>query len=272
MERSAHPTRRVAATAAAAAAVAQGSSATGARTDGGRGCVSAATVVLVHGAWHDASSWDRVMPLLDAAGVSWRALDLPSVHPLPALPGLADDVAAVTALVDDVGGPVVLVGHSYGGVVISAVGHHSRVRHLVYLSAFAPDEGETVLEIGIGDPPPLTVEAVRFGDDGTMTIDPALAVATFYDDVERTEADRRAAALRATTAAVFTDPAGPPAWRTVSSTAVVCTVDRAISVDRLEQMAARTGGDIVRWVSSHSPFLSRPNDVAALLARLADAP
>src|SRR5262245_48494680 len=232
----------------------------------------AAIVVLVHAAWHDASCWDLVTPLLDAAGVSWRAVNLPSVQPLPALPGLDADVAAVTALVDDVDGPVVLVGHSYGGVVISAVGHHPRVRHLVYLSAFAPDEGETVLDIGIGDPPPLTVEAVRFEDDATMTIDPALAVATFYHDVESAEADRRAATLRATTAAVFTIAAGPPAWRTVSSTSVVCTEDRAISVDRLEQMAARTGGDIVRWVSSHSPFLSRPNDVAALLDRLAEAP
>jgi pimeloyl-ACP methyl ester carboxylesterase len=234
--------------------------------------VSAATVLLVHGAWHDASSWDRVTPLLDAAGVSWRALDLPSVHPLPTLPQLADDVAAVTALIDGFDGPAVLVGHSYGGVVISAAGHHPRVRHLVYLAAFAPDEGETVLDLGIGDPPPLTVEAVRFDDDGTMSIDPALAVATFYHDVEPTEADRRAAALRATTAAVFSDPAGSPAWRTIPSTAVVCTDDRAISVDRLEQMAARTGGDIVRWASSHSPFLSRPADVAELLAGLASAP
>ena len=233
--------------------------------------MSAATVVLVHGAWHDASTWDRVTPLLDAAEVSWQALDLPCVHPLPMLPQLADDVAAVTALIDDVVGPVVLVGHSYGGVVISAAGHHPQVHHLVYLAAFAPDEGETVLDLGIGDPPPLSVEAVRFDDDGTMSIEPAMAVATFYHDVEPAEADRRVSALRATTAAVFSDPPGPPAWRTVSSTAVVCTEDRAISVDRLEQMADRTGGDIVRWASSHSPFLSRPADVAALLTGLASS-
>ena len=91
----------------------------------------AATVVLVHGAWHDASTWDRVTPLLDTAGVSWRALDLPSVNPLPMLPKLADDVAAVIAVIDDVDGPAILVGHSYGGVVISAAGHHRQVRHLV---------------------------------------------------------------------------------------------------------------------------------------------
>jgi pimeloyl-ACP methyl ester carboxylesterase len=231
--------------------------------------VSAATIVLVHGAWHDASSWDRVTPLLDAAAVAWRAVELPSVDPLPTLPQLTDDVAAVTALVDNIDGQVVLVGHSYGGMVISAAGHHRRTRHLVYLAAFAPDVGETVLDLGIGDPPPLTVEAVRFDDDGTMSIDPALAVATFYHDVEPAEADRRVLALRATTAAVFTEPAGPPAWRTVPSTAVVCTEDRAISVDRLEEMAARTGGDVVRWACSHSPFLSRPANVAEVLSRLA---
>ena len=233
--------------------------------------MSAAKVILVHGAWHDASTWDLVTPLLDAAGVSCRVLDLPSVHPLPTLPQLADDVTAVTAVVDDVDSPAILVGHSYGGVVISAAGHHPHVRHLVYLAALAPDEGETVLDLGIGDPPPLTVEAVRFDDDGTMSIEPAMAVATFYHDVEPAEAARRVSALRATTAAVFSNPAGPPAWRTVSSTAVVCTEDRAISVDRLEQMAARTGGEVVRWASSHSPFLSRPADVAALLAGLASS-
>jgi pimeloyl-ACP methyl ester carboxylesterase len=231
--------------------------------------VSAATVVFVHGAWHDTSAWDRVTPLLDAAGTSWRALDLPSVDPLPDLPQMADDIAAVTALIEDVDGPVVLVGHSYGGMVISGAGHHPQVRHLVYLAAFAPDEGETVLDLGIGEPPPLTVEAVRFEDDGTMTIDPALAVATFYHDVEPAEAERRAAALRATTAAVFSDSAGPAAWRTVPCTAIVCTEDRAISVDRLEQMADRTGGEVVRWASSHSPFLSRPAEVAALVGGLA---
>jgi pimeloyl-ACP methyl ester carboxylesterase len=233
--------------------------------------MSAAAVVLVHGAWHDASAWNRVTPLLDAAGVVWRAVDLPSVHPLPLLPQLADDVAAVTAVIDEIDAPVVLVGHSYGGVVISAAGHHPKARHLVYLAAFAPDEGETVLDLGIGNPPPLTVEAVRFDDDGTMSIDPSLAVATFYHDVEPAEAERRVAALRTTTAGIFSDAAGTPAWRTVPSTAVVCTEDRAISVDRLEQMADRTGGDVVRWASSHSPFLSHPADVAALLADLASA-
>jgi pimeloyl-ACP methyl ester carboxylesterase len=168
--------------------------------------VSAAVVVLVHGAWHDASTWDRVTPLLDDGGVAWRALDLPSVYPSPTLPQLADDIAAVTTLLDGIDSPVVLVGHSYGGMVISAAGHHPLVRHLVYLSAFAPDEGENVLDLGIGDPAPLTVEAVNFHDDGTMSIDPALAVATFYHDVEPAEADRRVSALRATTAAVFSAP------------------------------------------------------------------
>ena len=106
-----------------------------------------------------------------------------------------------------------------------------------------------------------------------MSINPAMAVArTFYHDVEPAEAERRVSALRATTAAIFSDPAGPPAWRTVPSTAVVCTEDRAISVDRLEQMADRTGGDAVRWASSHSPSLSRPADVAALLTGLVSSP
>jgi alpha/beta hydrolase family protein len=133
------------------------------------------------------------------------------------------------------------------------------------VAAFAPDEGGNVLDLGIGDPPPLTVQAVRFNDDGTMSIDPAkAAVDTFYRNVEPAEAERRA--LRVTTAAIFSEPAGPPAWRTVPSTAFVCTEDRANSVDRLEQMADRADADVVRWASSHNPFLSRPSDVATLLA------
>ena len=100
-----------------------------------------------------------------------------------------------------------------------------------------------------------------------MSIDPAMAaVDTFYRDVEPAGAERRVSALRVTTAAIFSVPAGPPAWRTVPSTAFVCTEDRAIGVDRLEQMADRADADVVRWASSHSPFLSRPSDVATLLA------
>lgn len=227
-------------------------------------------VVLVHGAWHDAGTWNLVVPLLNSAGIAVRTITLPSCNPGPTLPGLADDAAAVGALVDDIGEHVVLVGHSYGGMVISAAGHHDAVDHLVYLAAFCPAEGETVVDLAVGEPPPLTASALQFNDNGTMTIDPAMAIATFYEDVEPDEAARRTARLTATTASVFTTPSGPPAWTTKPVTSVICAKDRAISLDRVQDMAARANGATVQWDTSHSPFVSQPRLVADLLRSLVD--
>jgi pimeloyl-ACP methyl ester carboxylesterase len=230
---------------------------------------STPVVVLIHGAWHDQSTWDHVVPLLATTPVATRALTLPSTAPGPELPGLDHDVAAVVALLDTIDRPVILCGHSYGGMVISAAGHHRNVKHLVYLAAFAPDHGETVLDLAVGEPPPLTATALKFNDNATMTIDPALAAEVFYGDVDSAEAAERVAALHPSTASTFTTPAGPPAWKTVPSTYVICEADRAISVDREEQMAARATPNIVRWPTSHSPFLSQPHLVADLLATIA---
>lgn len=229
------------------------------------------TVVFVHGAWHDETAWDLVIPPLRSVGAASVALTLPSIDPGPGLPGIAADVAAVTDLIDTLATPVVLVGHSYGGMVISAAGHHQRVRHLVYLAAFCPIEGECVLDLAIGEPPPLTAQALRSHDDGTMSIDPQLAADTFYADLDPAKAADRVGRLRRSTTAVFTTPAIAPAWTTVPTTSVVCTQDRAISVDRVEQMAARADGSIHRWPTSHSPFLSSPTRVADLLADIADS-
>lgn len=222
-------------------------------------------VVLVHGAWHDAGTWDLLVPMLHDTGIAVQTITLPSCNPGPTLPGLADDAAAVSALIDDIGQHVVLVGHSYGGMVISAVGDNDAVDHLVYLAAFCPTEGETVIDLAVGEPPPLTASALQFNDDGTMTIDPAQAIDTFYADLDPIEATRRATRLTATTASVFTTPSGPPAWTTKPVTSVICTRDRAISVDRVEHMAARANGSIVRWDTSHSPFVSQPGLVVDLL-------
>ena len=226
-------------------------------------------VVLVHGAWHDARSWDLVVPILNDLGMATRTLTLPSIDPGPDRVDLADDIAAVNTLLDGIEAPVVLVGHSYGGMVISAAGHHRTVRHLVYLAAFCPDEGEAVLDLAVGEPPPLTATALRFHDNGTMTIDPTFAVDTFYADVARPEAVRRASELKPTSAAVFTAVSSAPAWKTKPVTSVICTNDRAISLDRVEQMAERANGQIIRWATSHSPFVSQPQLVADLLRSIA---
>jgi pimeloyl-ACP methyl ester carboxylesterase len=226
------------------------------------------TMLLIHGAWHDERAWDLVVPLLAATGIQTQVVTLPSTNPGPDLPGMAEDVAAVASVIDDIDGSVVLVGHSYGGMVISAAGHHPRVEHLVYLAAFCPAEGERVIDLAVGAPPPLTPEALRFHDDGTMSIDPAMAIDTFYADVEHDEAQRRAELLLPSSASLFSTASGPPAWMQRPTTYVVCTDDRAISVDREEQMAQRATTDIVRWPTSHSPFLSDPALVAGVLASI----
>jgi pimeloyl-ACP methyl ester carboxylesterase len=226
------------------------------------------TILLVHGAWHDETTWDLVVPLLDAAGVRTRVITLPSTNPGPSLPGLAEDVAAVTCAIEDIDESVVLVGHSYGGMVISAAGHHERVEHLVNLAAFCPAEGEAVVDLAVGTPPPLTARSLRIEDDGTMRIDPEMAIDTFYADVEHHEARRRAASLLPSSSAIFSARSGPPAWMQRPTTYVVCTNDRAISVDREEQMAERATADIVHWPTSHSPFVSDPARVADALASI----
>ncbi len=231
-----------------------------------------ATLVLIHGAWHrPGPTWDLVTEQLGRQGITSIGVALPSADPQDAQrPGLVDDIAAVTAAIDAVDGPVVLVGHSYGGMVVSGAGSHPAVRHLVYLAAFCLVEGETVLDIAAVDPPPLIASAIRFGDDGLMTIDPSLANDVFYADVPSTIAQAAIGRLVASTAAIFTTPQGSPAWTDRPSTYVVCEQDQAIPVFKEHEMSQRCGETIVLQ-SSHSPFLSMPDRVAEILGRVARA-
>src|SRR5436305_3712872 len=102
-----------------------------------------ATVVLVHGAWHGAWCWDKVVRELDAAGVTNVTVENPSVAEAPS--SLTDDVVNVHRVLDAIAGPVVLVGHSYGGAVVTGAGTHDAVRHVAYLTAFALDDGESAI-------------------------------------------------------------------------------------------------------------------------------
>ena len=232
------------------------------------------TIVLVHGAWHRANCWDALQKELRARGVTSHAVNLPSSITGPIdgdLPGTDADAEAVRAVLDQVTGPVLLVGHSYGGVVISAIGKHRSIGGLVYLAAFCLATGESAFELAVGDPPPLTAQALTVLDDGTCTIKPELAAETFYGDLPADEANKRARSLVPTTLSVFTNPTeGSPLWQHLPATYIVCEADRAISPDRQEFMANRATNDIVRLETSHSPFVSRPAAVADILvSRLA---
>ena len=195
----------------------------------------APTVVLVHGAWHGAWCWDKVVAGLDAAGVPVAAVDLP-------LTSFDDDMSATRAAIDEVGGPVVLCGHSYGGAVITQAGDHPSVGHLVYVCAFALDEGESTASAATGDELPNSdlADAFRFSEDGEMVdLDPEGARTAFYLDCDRAEADAALARLRPMPFSCFTTPVTKAAWRDRPSTYAVCTEDRAVHRELQRVLAAR---------------------------------
>jgi pimeloyl-ACP methyl ester carboxylesterase len=234
-----------------------------------------ATVVLVHGAWHGAWCWDQVVERLDRRGVPSLALDLPghgdSREPLG---DLGTDAAALRGVLDGLDAAVVC-GHSYGGAVISDGAAHPAARHLVYLAALLLDVGESCSASAASAPPSdepgLLDGAIQAGPDGQVALDPSLAPAALYGDCAPADVERAVAHLGPQAYASLTAPAAHAAWREVPSTYVVCRDDRAIPASMQRQLATRAE-TVLEWPTSHSPFLSRPDLVADLLAsRAVDA-
>jgi pimeloyl-ACP methyl ester carboxylesterase len=221
-----------------------------------------ATVVLVHGAFHDGSCWELVRTELDERGVPNLSLDLPFF-------GLDSDAGAVQALLDDVDGPVVLCGHSYGGVVISqAASGRDDVDHLVYLCAVqveSPEELTTTFK------PTLIMETLVYGDDGVTSVDPSRAVECFYHDCDPELAAAAMTHLRPMAHGMSPAPDAEPvraAWMDIPSTYVICTEDRTVHPDSQREMA-KHADNVVEMDTSHSPMYSRPDLVADVLADLA---
>jgi pimeloyl-ACP methyl ester carboxylesterase len=229
-----------------------------------------ATVVLVHGAWHGAWCWQPVVDRLRTAGIPVLAIDLPGhgddPRPVTDLHGHGD---AVRTALDEVDGPVLLVGHSLGGAAITDAGTHPSVRHLVYVTAFCLDAHESVmvndLEGGVGS---AGEQAMRLEADGTITIDPELAVEAFYADCDPAEVPAFVARLGPEHTACFAQSPRTVAWRERPSTFVLCTDDRSLLPALQRNLAARCG-EVVEMAASHSPFASRPDEVAARLVDLA---
>ena len=230
------------------------------------------TVVLVHGGFADASFWGPVITDLQARG-------LPVLAPPNPLRGLAHDAEYIAGYVNQIDGPVLLVGHSYGGAVISVAGASTpHAVGLVYVAAFALDEGESFGEIfaGFGDTP--LVAAVRpssypLPDGGTaveLTIAPELYREAFAADLPTETTDVLAVSQRPF-AAIFEDRAQAAAWKTLPSWAVVATSDKAIPPDAERHMARRAGARITEVDASHSIALSQPKAVAELIQTAVDA-
>ncbi|MGD9989241.1 alpha/beta hydrolase [Pseudonocardia sp.] len=218
-----------------------------------------AALVLVHGAWHGAWAWDSLRTELP--DVETIAVDLPSSGPDPTSLGtLDDDVAVVRAAVAAAGRPVVVVGHSYGGVPITeGLQDTDGVARLVYLTAMMMDVGHTVAGSVRGQWPSWWDV---HEDEGYL--DARHPEQFLYGDVDPAVAEAAVARLQHQSLAAYTAALTAAAWRSVPSTYIVCENDAALAPraqDRLAQRADR----VVRLSSAHSPFLSHPEDLAALL-------
>jgi len=219
-----------------------------------------ANVLLVHGAWVDGSLWNRVIPILQQQGHNVVAVQLP-------LTSLAEDVAWTRhVLAERLQGPTVLAGQSYGGAVISgAATGVDNVISLVFVAAFTPDEGETLVQLNGGFPPPPSLAHVQPDSLGFLWFDPAAFPDNFAQDIPVREARVLATAQKPISARSSTDPAGRPAWRTLPSWYLVSTQDRMINPDLERFMANRIGATTVEVRSSHASPASHPDRVAGLI-------
>jgi pimeloyl-ACP methyl ester carboxylesterase len=227
------------------------------------------TIVLVHGAWADASSWAPVTSRLQRAGYT-------VLSPPNPLRGLAGDAAYLAAfLAQRTAGPVILVGHSYGGAVVTdAALSDPDVKALVYVDAFVPDQGESILGLlasapgGAGDPNAL-FDAVGYPGappgDVDLYIKTAVFPAAFAGDLPAATAAKLAAGQRPITLAALSEPSGVPAWKTLPSWYVVGAADGILPPALQLTMAQRAGSHVIRIPASHLSMLSHPDAVTAVI-------
>ncbi|MFI9230462.1 alpha/beta fold hydrolase [Streptomyces rimosus] len=219
-------------------------------------------VVLVHGAFVDGTGWQGVYDILKRDGFGVRVVQNPTLS-------LEGDVAAVRLVLDALDGPVVLVGHSYGGAVISVAGHHPKVSALVYVAAFAPDKGESVNTL-IADPPPgAAVPPILPPRDGFLFLDRDKFAHSFAADLPAEQAEFLADSQVPWGEEALSGAVAEPAWRTRPSWYLVATDDRMIPPPAQRAMAERAGARVVEVAGSHSVYVSRPAEVAALIRQAA---
>jgi pimeloyl-ACP methyl ester carboxylesterase len=234
----------------------------------GTGADGSPTVVLVHGAFADASSWNGVVERLQAAGLEVRAAPNP-------LRGISQDSRYVASFIKQIPGPVVAVGHSYGGAVISnAATDAENVVGLVFVAAFATEEGERLGEaegasrdsvLGTAQIP-LQYPQEGGGETATeFAIDPTKFHDAFAADLPLEQTAVMAATQRPVAELAFTEAGGPPAWKSLPSWAVVATGDKAAGTDVIRSMAKRAGATITELDGSHVIMVSQPQAVTDVI-------
>jgi pimeloyl-ACP methyl ester carboxylesterase len=219
-------------------------------------------VVLVHGAWADGSSWSKVLPLLQAAGLHAVAVQNP-------LNSIADDVASTNRLINIQDGPVLLVGHSYGGAVITEAGNNPKVVGLVYVAAFAPEEGETLGGMAAQYPTPPAYSEFRQIEDGYLMLTEKGVRECFAQDLTPAEKGLVYAVQGATQGAILATPITKAAWHAKPSWFVIASNDRTIAPEQEISTAKRMGAKTLTVASSHVPMLSQPDKVAAFIIEAA---
>src|ERR1700733_4490241 len=225
---------------------------------------AAVTIVLVHGAWADGSSWNKVIPLLQAKGLSVVAVQLP-------LTSIVDDLAVTKRLISSIEGPIVLVGHSWGGMAVTQAGDDPKVAALVYLSAFAPDVGESGSSLIGAHPAPPALSTVVTDSAGFTYQTVEGMVRNVAPDVQEADARILAVTQGRLAASAFGQTATVAAWKTKPSWFIITVEDRVVSDELQRAEAERMAARVTVLHASHMSLLSQPGKVAAVIAEAAEA-
>jgi pimeloyl-ACP methyl ester carboxylesterase len=227
-----------------------------------RSSVPIKNIVLVHGAWGDGSSWSKIVPLLQAKGLRVTCVQIP-------LTSIADDVAATHRIVNAQDGPVLLVGHSYGGAVITEAGVNPKVAGLVYVAAFAPDQGETLagLTRRFGETPAFAqLEPI---EDGFLLLTAKGIMESFAQDLSPEDQKILIATQGPIQGAILGTAIKMAAWHTKPSWFIVASNDRTISPEQETMTAKRMAAKVLTLETSHVPMLAKPKEVADFIAEAA---
>jgi pimeloyl-ACP methyl ester carboxylesterase len=223
-------------------------------------------IVLVHGAWADGSSWSKVIPLLQEKGYNVTAVQIP-------LTSLADDAAVTRNVLVMQNGSTILAGHSYGGAVITEAGANaSNVVGLVYISAYAPEDGEVLGELNERMPTAPGMANLRPDPEGFLWMDPEAFPESFAQDVDPLQARVMAAVQKPVSSSIFGESPTQAAWKSKPSWYLVSENDRIINPDLERFMAERIGArEVVSIPSDHASLVSHPDEVAMLITDAANA-
>jgi pimeloyl-ACP methyl ester carboxylesterase len=219
-------------------------------------------VVLVHGGFVDGSGWQAVYSLLKKDGYNVSIVQNPTLS-------LEGDAEATRQIIDAQDGPVVLVGHSYGGAVITQAGNNDNVAALVYIAAFAPDNGESVNTLIANPPPGAPVPPILPPKDGFLFLDREKFAASFAGDVPAEQAAFMADSQVPWGVGALSGSITEAAWRTKPSWYLVTTEDRMIPPPAQRAMSERAGSTVVEAAGSHSIYVSQPAAVVALIEQAA---